>query len=147
MSQSQARSVRYQREIVRDQRGRQQQEDWVLMVDRAWLSFLLRLRGGLFACCSPEKQQCMNQIPVLESFLRESLNGPFLWFSRIIITVFFHFQVSISPLLLLVELEEAGQGVVGQEAHRGQEVRVVGDKDGRIGHHLVLGDKKQGKQR
>ena len=57
--------------------------------------------------------------------------------------MFLHFQVSISLLLLLVQLEDAGQGVVGQEAHRSQEVRVVGDEDGGVGHHLVLGDKKQ----
>ena len=51
--------------------------------------------------------------------------------------MFLHFQVSISLLILLVHLEDAGQGVVGQGAHRGQEVGVVGDKDGRVGNYLV----------
>ena len=40
-------------------------------------------------------------------------------------------------VLLLILLEEAGQGVVGEVAHGSQEITVERDKDGRVGHHLL----------
>ena len=53
--------------------------------------------------------------------------------------MFFHSKVR-NGVLFVVLLEEAGQGVVGEVAHGSQEITVEGDKDDRVGHHLVNSD-------
>ena len=53
--------------------------------------------------------------------------------------MFIHSKVR-NGVLFQVLLEEAGQGVVGEVAHGSQEITVEGDKDDRVGHHLVNSD-------
>ena len=53
--------------------------------------------------------------------------------------MFIHSKVR-NGVLSLVLLVEAGQGVVGEVAHGSQEIAVEGDKDNRVGHHLVNSD-------
>ena len=58
--------------------------------------------------------------------------------STTILTMFIQFHSKVSQgVLLLVLLEDAGQGAEGKVAHQGQEITVEGDKDDWIGHHLV----------